>query len=237
VAISFACGLYLLNAYRLPHDEEKPNIGVARLMFALLFLGLGVYLLPATFKGADGTTQRPKGAAFAWVDAFLLPEPNAVAKSNAKGSDGELTWNTDLADAVNRLTKSSSQGKKPKPIFIDFTGKTCSNCRLNERNVLPLPEVQNLLREYERVQLYTDEVPDELYVSDPGYRARVLEARANDDFKSDKAVFGTQQLPLYVVLLPQAGGKLKAVVYPEGAINKPGEFIAFLKGGLERAEK
>src|SRR5438045_2622207 len=28
VAISFACGLYLLNAYRLPHDEEKPNIGV-----------------------------------------------------------------------------------------------------------------------------------------------------------------------------------------------------------------
>src|SRR6185295_12235122 len=32
VGIAFACGLYLLNVYRLPHDEEKPNIGVPRLL-------------------------------------------------------------------------------------------------------------------------------------------------------------------------------------------------------------
>ena len=77
VAIAFACGLYLLNAYRLPHDEEKPNIGVPRLLFAVLFLGLGFYLLPAMFKGPDGEAQRPAGAVYAWVDAFLLPEPEA----------------------------------------------------------------------------------------------------------------------------------------------------------------
>ena len=77
VAIAVACGLYLLNVYRLPHDEEKPNIGVPRLLFALSFLGLGVYLLPALFKGADGKPQRPGGVVYAWVDAFLLPEPEA----------------------------------------------------------------------------------------------------------------------------------------------------------------
>ncbi len=234
VAISFACGLYLLNAYRLPHDEEKPNIGVMRLLVALLFLGLGFYLLPGAFKSADGAVQRPKGAVFAWVDAFLLPEPKAPAKSNTKEADKELTWSTDLKDTLDQIHDRAAKGEKPKPIFVDFTGKTCSNCRLNEQNVLPLPEVQDLLREYERVQLYTDEVPAELYAGDPGYRARVLEARANDDFKSDKRVFGTQQLPLYVILLPQSSGKVKAIVYPEGAINKPGEFITFLKNGLEQ---
>ena len=109
-----------------------------------------------------------------------------------------------------------------------------SNCRLNEQNVFPRPEVHDLLREYERVQLYTDEVPEELYTSDPGYRARRLEAMANDEFKAARDVFGTKQLPLYVVLVPQ-GGKFQAVVYPEGAINKPGEFVEFLKAGLGRA--
>jgi thiol:disulfide interchange protein DsbD len=233
VAISFACGLYLLNAYRLPHDEEKPNIGVTRLMFALFFLAFGFYLLPGIFKGSDGVVQRPKGAVFAWVDAFLLPEPLSPTKSSSKDVDKELIWGTDLKDAVDRVNESVKQGEKPKPIFIDFTGKTCSNCRLNEQNVFPLREVQDAFREYERVQLYTDEVPEELYSSDPGFKTRKREAMANDDFKFDKRVFGTQQLPLYVVLVPQASGKLKALVYPEGAINKPGEFVAFLKKGLE----
>jgi thiol:disulfide interchange protein len=236
VAISFACGLYLLNAYRLPHDEEKPNIGVMRLVFAVLFLGLGFYLLPGTFKGTDGLVQRPKGAVFAWVDAFLLPEPKTPAKLDAKEADKELSWGTDLKDAIDRVRESAKPGEKPKPIFIDFTGKTCSNCRLNEQNVLPLSEVQSLLREYERVQLYTDEVPAELYSTDPGYRERVLEARANDDFKAEKNVFGTQQLPLYVIMLPQSSGKIMTKVYPEGAINKTAEFIKFLKAGLGRSE-
>ncbi|HEV3386565.1 MAG TPA: cytochrome c biogenesis protein CcdA, partial [Gemmata sp.] len=132
VAISFACGLYLLNAYRLPHDEEKPNIGVMRLIFALLFLGLGFYLLPGTFKGADGAVQRPKGAVFAWVDAFLLPEPKTPAKLDNNESGKELIWGTDLKDAYDRMRDQASKGEKPRPIFIDFTGKTCSNCRLNE---------------------------------------------------------------------------------------------------------
>ena len=92
VAISIACGLYLLNTYRLPHDEEKPNIGVMRLLFALLFLGLGIYLLPATFKGPDGKTQRPSGAVYAWVEAFLLPEV-------------DNNWGTDFKDAIERSKK------------------------------------------------------------------------------------------------------------------------------------
>ena len=43
-------GLYLLNVYRLPHDEETAAVGVGRLLLGLGFLGLAVYLAPALFK-------------------------------------------------------------------------------------------------------------------------------------------------------------------------------------------
>src|SRR5262249_46730699 len=131
VAISFACGLYLLNAYRLPHDEEKPNIGVPRLVFALTFLGLGVYLAPALVKGHDGKAQRPGGVVFAWVDAFLLPDPT--------GAD---EYSTDLSATLEKSRKEAEKtGKPAKPVFVDFTGMNCTNCRLNENNVFPRPRV------------------------------------------------------------------------------------------------
>ena len=228
VAISFACGLYLLNLYRLPHDEERPSIGVPRLLFALLFLGLGVYLLPAAFKGSDGKGQRPAGAVYAWVDAFLLPEP---------GRESEQPWGTDLKDAVDRVRKDRREGRPARPIFVDFTGVTCTNCKYNEFNVFPQPGVKEQLQKFERVQLYTDEVPSGAYSADPGERARALEARANRDFKIK--AFGTDQLPLYAVVLPDVSGvKVRVIgVYPEGKINRPDEFAAFLKKALDDAKK
>lgn len=225
VAIAVACGLYLLNLYRLPHDEERPGIGVPRLLFALLFLGLGVYLLPAAFKGADGRGQRPAGAVYAWVDAFLLPEPGR------KGDDG---WSTDLKDALRRAREERLAGR-PVPVFVDFTGTTCTNCNINEKSVFPLPAVAAELAKFERVKLYTDDVPAEYYAADPGLRARAAEGSANKDFKV--RAFGTDQLPLYAVLLPTDSGLTVRVlgVYDEGKINDPDRFAAFLREMREKA--
>jgi thiol:disulfide interchange protein DsbD len=227
VAIAGGCGLYLLNLYRLPHDEERPNIGVPRLFFALLFLGLGVYLLPAIFKGPDGR-QRPAGAVYAWVDAFLLPEP---------GRRSEMAWGTDLADALKKAREARLQGGKPVPVFVDFTGVTCTNCSYNEESVFPLPAVKEELERFERVRLYTDWVPADAFTADPGDRARRAEGRANGDFQV--RAFGTAQLPLYAVLLPQVSGtKVKVLgVYDEGKINDPDRFAAFLKEALAAAGK
>jgi thiol:disulfide interchange protein DsbD len=218
IAICAACGLYLLNMYRLPHDEERPSIGVPRLLFALLFLGLGMYLLPAMFKGPNDKNQRPAGAVYAWIEAFLLPESE--------------NWPTDLKDATNR---SKTGGYKP--VFVDFTGVTCTNCKYNEHNVFPMPAVRVELEKFERVQLYTDEVPESAYASDPGHLERVLEARANDKFKFD--VFRDQRLPLYAVFVPRVSdGKLELLgVYPEGKINDPAAFVKFLKDMQEKAAK
>jgi thiol:disulfide interchange protein DsbD len=230
VGISFACGLYLLNLYRLPHDEEKPNIGVVRLLFALMFLGLGMYLMPGMFKHADGKAQRPAGAVYAWVDAFLLPEPK------------HLGWGTDLPDAIAKsradAKREAEKGGKgtPKPIFIDFTGVTCTNCKYNESTVFPQAKVNDLLDQFERVQLYTDEVPADLYATDPGGDARDEEGRVNRNFQN--AVFGDIALPLYAVVVPTADGKVKVLgKYEEGKINSPDKFAAWLKDMLAKAKK
>lgn len=224
VAICVACGLYLLNAYRLPHDEEKPNIGVPRLVIAVMFLGLGVYLAPALLKGPDGKSIRPNGVVFAWVDAFLLPDPT--------GAD---EWGTDLAATLEKSRKDAA-GKPAKPVFVDFTGKICTNCRYNENTVFPKPRVRELMAKFELVQLYTDEVPADKYTTPPTDGDRDDEGLANRAFK-EKA-FGEQQLPLYLVVQPVAGGKARVLgVYPEGKINDVPAFEKFLSKALDDAKR
>jgi thiol:disulfide interchange protein DsbD len=104
VALGVACGLYLLNLYRLPHDHEVPeSIGVPRLMFGLMFLSLSLYFLPGVFKDDRGRSQKPRGVIYEWVSAFLLP-------------DDPSDWSADLATALARAEREN------KPLFIDFTG-------------------------------------------------------------------------------------------------------------------
>ncbi len=217
VAIAVVAGLYLLNTFRLPHDyDAKGPVGVGQLLLAIGFLGFAAYLAP----GLSG--HRPAGGVYAWVNSFLLPETDAA------GAD-ELPWSPDLKGALDRA-RSAPVGS-PKLVFIDFTGKTCANCKLNEKNVFPRPEVRALLKRYALVQLYTDDVPPGFYAPPPPVAALAAEGGANKDFQ--EAAFGTLQLPLYVVLEPRADGSTRVVgVYDEGAINDPARFAAFLRGPL-----
>jgi thiol:disulfide interchange protein DsbD len=217
IAVLFATGLYLLNAYRLPHDEEKPNIGVPRLVFALTFLTLGFYLAPALLKTSDGKSQRPGGVVFAWIDAFLLP-------------DVTLDFGVDLQTAMDRAKAEK------KPVFIDFTGEQCTNCRYNENHVFTQPQVWQLMGQYERVSLDAQfEVPPHAYEIAPSKTARFQESQVNRDFKF--RLFGNDQLPLYVILVPQTDGKWKAKVYDEGKINDVDVFKKFLSDNLPEKDK
>ena len=221
VVIAVAAGLYLLNLYRLPHDhDEAGHVGVMRLMFALGFLGFAMHLSPGLWN------QRPNGVVYAWVNAFLLPEA-------AEAGVGELPWSNDLKGTIDRIVaekKAGSVGGK-SAIFVDFTGKTCSNCKLNELQVFPRPEVAALLKQFAAVQLYTDEVPGAFYGTAPSLADRNAEAAANFAFQD--RLFGTSQLPLYVILVPNADGSVTVRgVYAEGKINDVPGFVEFLKSGL-----
>ena len=223
VAIAIAAGLYLLNLYRLPHDEEQSNIGVLRLLIGLAFLGAAVYLAPAMLKtgGPGSPSQRPTGVIYAWVDAFLLP-------------DSSEAWETDLPAVVDRVRQERASGTAKKPlIFVDFTGVTCTNCRYNEQNVFPKPDVKLLLERYTLVQMYTDEVPASMYAGVVSDALRNDEAKAN--LKFQREVFGTEQLPLYAILEPQLTGGVRVVgIYDEGKINDVPRFVEFLRNALPK---
>jgi thiol:disulfide interchange protein DsbD len=223
VVISLALGLYLLRVYRLPHDHGSehgtPHVGVPRLIWALGALGLAVYLAPGLISTAHGERTRPQGTIYAWVDSFLLPDSTP--------SPGELDWSGDLKGSLFKAYEANEM------VFLDFTGKTCTNCKLNEKNVFPLPEVKSLLEKYRRVQLYTDEVPGDLYESTPPQAKREADAEANSRFQ--EYLTKTIQLPTYVILRPKAGGTAEIVAaYDEGKINDVPRFVEFLKKGLQK---
>jgi thiol:disulfide interchange protein DsbD len=221
VAILVAMAFYLFGVFRTKHDHEMhDHVGPWRIMFALVSLGLAVYMLPALF-GSGKERNRPAGVVYAWVDSFLLPEPSA-----AEVVSGDLPWSADLKQA---LDDARSRNRR---VFVDFTGVTCTNCKLNEYNVFPKPEVRDLFKQYSRVQMYTDTIPAVFYEADPGDQRRETDAEVNLEFQ--KKAFGDIQLPLYVILRPEPNGKTTVVgVYREGKINNEPAFVEFLKNGLK----
>ncbi len=219
IALSVACGLYLLGVYRLPHDHgAAESLSVPRLLFSIAFLGLALYLLPGLFKTpvenrelqrVQERQDRPDGTVFAWLDAFLLPEKS------------ELAW---VGDLQKGLQKAKAENKL---VFLDFTAETCTNCKYNEASIFTKPEVENQLDKYVLVHLYTDKVPPEYVSSTTGPQNQKLQAD----------VFGSDQLPLYAILQPidDSGSKayLVGLPYKEGKINDVRGFTKYLREALD----
>lgn len=206
IGICLTCGLYLLNQFRLVHDSENSSISVGRLLFALGFLGLGLHLAPALWPASDGRV-RPAGSVFAWIDSFLLDEPGPADKG----------WTGNLDLALRRAEEHRKRTNQRRLVFIDFTGIQCVNCRINEKAVFPRPEIKALLERYELVKLYTD----------------TREQVGDTNKWLQETGFGTLELPLYVILEPLEGGKIRIHGSTGGKIQDTKAFATFLQGPLE----
>ncbi len=235
VALCVLGGLYLLGLYRLPHDTPSPpplapgagvrgeeHLGVLRMVFAGLFLALGLYLAPALIKNAHDDNLRPRGAVFAWIESFLLPD----------GSDFEQK-SANLPATVAQAREEFKTTGRPRRIFVDFTDGTCTNCKINERSVFSKKDMRELFEPYLIVQLYTGTVPRAFYIRDlrAGFGGSVgrQEDDADVNLAFQKKIFGTEQLPLYAILEPQLNDTIKVIgVYKEGRINDEAAFEKFL---------
>jgi thiol:disulfide interchange protein DsbD len=227
IALAFLCGLYLIGVYRLPHDTPVESIGVPRLVFSAAFIGIAVYLTPGLFKvGNDGNAQRPSGTVFAWVDAFLLPE--------SRGGSRQGPVIGDLYYAVEKAREHLRQTGQPKRVFVDYTGMICTNCRDNEREVFPRPEVQHAMQQYLAVELYGDTMPRDIYA--PALRAEIkndperldLDAQANVKFQLK--LTDSDAMPAYTILEPQLDGTILVVDSYEGRISNVPDFVRFVSG-------
>jgi len=224
VAISLLCGLYLLGLFRLPNDTPLEHIGVLRMLMSLAFIGLGLYLLPGIYKtyNPEGERQRPSGVIFSWVDSFLLPDEAAT----------DLPWGGDLDKALQTAQD------KGQLVFIDFTGETCTNCKINEATVFSRKDVKSLLKRYQLVQLYTDKVPNKFYTAEQlnkfgGSTSQQREDAIGKNLVFQREKFNTEQLPLYVIVRPTGNGGFKEVArYDEGKINNDAAFMEFLRKPL-----
>ena len=195
VAVALLIALYLLGKFQLVHDMKTERLGAARVMFALVFLSLGFYLLTGLF-----------GARLGELESFLpyAADQNQISASGANSA--ETQWIKDNYEGA--LAKAKTENK---PVFIDFTGYTCTNCRWMEANMFPKPAVKSELERFVKVQLFTDG-EGEIY-------------ERQQKFQEDK--FNTVALPLYAIV--DADGKTLAT-FP-GLSRDENEFLAFLKSG------
>ncbi len=183
--ISIAAALYLLGLFRLPHDVPSDQIGVIRFVAAMSFMGLASYLAVGLFSA-----EKPHGLVWKYVDSYA--NPTFESGSDRMGPSirhGGLEYALDFEKAFDVAVAEN------KPVFLDFTGVNCVNCRFMEKGPMVQPEIKDRLSRFVRVQLFTDSVPK---ITDPAERERLRAANV----KLQEDWFGDVSLPSYVVIPP-----------------------------------
>ncbi|HIW65849.1 MAG TPA: thioredoxin family protein [Candidatus Alistipes intestinipullorum] len=230
-------GLYLLGKLRFAHDDEVTHLGVGRLALAIVVLSFVVYLIPgmwgAPLKGLSGylpplTTQD-----------FVLGANTASAApaATSEGIDGKRKYSDFLhlphgLEGFFDLKEAEAYAAKVgKPIFIDFTGHGCVNCREMEARVWSDPQVLEFLRnDYVICALYSDDkkvLPEEDWVTtDAG---KVLKSLGKINSYYALKTYGVNAQPYYVL----QGADGKPLVEPRGYDLDIQGFINFLNRGKE----
>lgn len=238
IAIFTALTLYLFGKISLPHDGPSGKLSVPRALFATTFLAFVIYLTPGMF-----------GAPLKGLSGWLPP----MSSQDFKGSSVEANNNPNSLDSKTRVTYSEFL-KLPlglngffdfeeakayaqqvgKPLFIDFTGHGCVNCRKMEEYVWSDPAVLAILKnDYVIVALYCDdktELPEnKWYVSKVDGQDKKTLGDQNLDFQISR--FNSNAQPHYVLLDPRKDGApmVKPVAF-DADIN---HFISFLKKGID----
>lgn len=161
IAVFGTLGLYLLGKIRLPHDSPVEKLSVGRTMMATLTIAFTFYLIPGLW-----------GAPLKLVNAFLPPDFYAESPEGVGGSGNSGTISASDAKVVegmhkgpkglmafNDYDKALAYAKEVnKPLFVDFTGWGCVNCRKMEQSVWGEPGIIEHLRDdVVIVSLYVDE--------------------------------------------------------------------------------
>jgi thioredoxin-related protein len=119
-----------------------------------------------------------------------------------------------------------------KPIFIDFTGHGCVNCREMEATVWSDPRVLNILKkDYIVVALYVDDkttLPENEWITSKhdGKVKKTIGAKYAD-FQISR--FNVNAQPYYVLMNSQGEELVEPKAYDKNVDN----FIAFLNAGIK----
>ncbi|WP_051204029.1 protein-disulfide reductase DsbD family protein [Hugenholtzia roseola] len=230
-AISFLTGLYLLGKIRLPHDSAMEKLSITRLLLATVAFGFFLYLLPglwgAPLKELSGYLPPQKENMFAFASNGTTSQTAKEESFNAKYADflhlphgikGYFEYKEALAAAE----------KAGKPLFIDFTGHGCVNCRKMEANVWADAQVLRALKEdFVVVALYADE-RKEAEQSDwvQNAEGETLKTIGSINLNLQSERFKTTSQPYYVIINPKDE---RLLANPTAYDEKVSNFINFLE--------
>ncbi len=249
IVIFTLMGIYLLGKLKFAHDSEVKHVSVGRLMLAILTFTFVVYLVPGMF-----------GAPLKAISGYMPPmttsdfDLHKIIRDEVKlvGSSGFKTESNTLpGKALCEKPKYSEFLELPhglegyfdfeqglacaiaqnKPVFIDFTGHGCVNCREMEANVWSDPRVlERLNRDFVIVALYVDDkttMPESDWItSSYDHKIKKTIGKKYADFQI--ARFGVNAQPYYVILHHNQ----KMLVQPTARDLNPDHFIDFLDRGL-----
>ena len=156
IVIFSLLGCYLLGLISFPHDDEdQRKTSVPRLFLAIISLSFAMYMVPGLW-----------GAPLRAISAFAPPmttqdwvmTPGASAPHNLIASEyttmtnhgGQITF-TDYDEGM-AFAKENNM-----PVFLDFNGFGCVNCRKMEAAVLSKPEVAEHMHKYVLISLIVDD--------------------------------------------------------------------------------
>ncbi|MBS1638379.1 MAG: thioredoxin family protein [Bacteroidetes bacterium] len=161
--------LYLLGVFKTSHDTDSKHLSVGRILFATISLTFTIYLIPGLW-----------GAPLKIISSFPPPHYYSESPDGIGGNHSSNNKNNSDSDEAAELEKKMISGPDGlrifkddyetalkysklvnKPLFIDFTGLACVNCRLMESSIWVKPEVFKLLKDsVVIVSLYVDSKVD-----------------------------------------------------------------------------
>ena len=148
--------IYLFGFIRLPHDSPIQNLSVGRTLIGTLSLIFVIYLIPGMW-----------GAQLKLISGFPPPlsyseSPSGIGSSentNSHSENNDMHLGPQNIMVFHDLEKAEAYAKEvQKPLFVDFTGHACVNCRKMEEKVWGEPGIIEILRDkMVIVSLYVDE--------------------------------------------------------------------------------
>ena len=232
-------GLYLLGKIRFAHDSEVKHLSVPRLAMAIVVFSFVVYLIPgmwgAPLKGLAGYLPPLSSQDFVMGSGAAAPsQSNDAASATRKYSD-VLHLPHGLEGFFDLREAEEYAAQVGKPIFIDFTGHGCVNCREMEARVWSDPAVLDLLRnEFVIVALYTDDkmpLPESDWVTTEAGKTLKTLGKVNANYALTR--FGVNAQPYYVI----QGKSGEVLGSPRGYDLDVAGFVAFLRKGIEEYRK
>lgn len=246
IVIFSLLGFYLLGKIKFSHDSELPFISVTRLALAIAVFSFVIYLIPGMFgaplKGLSSMLPAKSSHSFdiqAMIQAGgtrgVVNEKDNTVCETPKYSDflhlpHGLNGYFDLEQGMDCAKKLG------KPVFLDFVGHACSNCKAMEAMVWSDKRVLEILRnDYVIIALYVDDrtrLPEAEWITSTfdGKEKKTI-GQKNLDYQITK--FNTNTQPLYA-LVDHNGDRLNQ---PRGYDLDIEAFVNFLEEGNKEFQK